>query len=146
MTPEEPRFLIVDGHSVIHAWEDLARMHRTSSKRHLAREALLHRMRCLQDMTGERVVVVFDGTRARMSEEREAGGLQVFYADAGHTADAVIERRAARHGSTRRLRVASGDGMVRDSVHASGADCISPEFLRMEWERAEGEMRGRIGR
>lgn len=145
MPEEASSYLIVDGHSVIHAWQDLARLHRTGSKRHLAREALLHRMRTLQDMTGQRVVVVFDGTRSRLSEEREAGGLQVFYADSGRTADAVIERLAARYGATHRLRVASGDGMVRDSVHASGADWISPDFLRIEWERAEGDLRRRIG-
>jgi predicted RNA-binding protein with PIN domain len=142
--PEDARYLIVDGHSVIHAWGDLARLHRITAKRHLAREELLKRMRTLQDMTGQRVVVVFDGTRPRLGEEREAGGLQVFYADAGRTADAVIERLAARYGSTRRLRVATGDGMVRDSVLASGAEWTSPDFLRTEWERAEEDMRRRI--
>ena len=54
-------------------------------------------MRLLQDMTGQRVVVVFDGTGRRLTEEREDGGIQVFYADAGQTADSVIERLAAKY-------------------------------------------------
>ena len=43
-----------------------------------------------------RVVVVFDGTQSRMTNERENDGIQIFYADAGHTADSVIERLAAK--------------------------------------------------
>lgn len=136
-------YLIVDGHSVIHAWPELLKLHRASARRHLAREELLKRMRHLQDMTGERVVVVFDGTGARVSEEREAAGVQVFYADAATTADAVVERLAARHAATHRLRVVTADGMVRDSVSASGADWLSPDGLRACCDRAEADMRKR---
>lgn len=143
---EQASYLIVDGHSVIHAWPELLKLHRVSAKRHLAREELLKRMRHLQDMTGERVVVVFDGRGAGVSEERETEGLQVFYADAATTADAVVERLAARHAATHRIRVVSADGMVRDSVMASGADWMSPDGLRGECERAETEMRRRIGK
>ena len=141
---EQAKYLIVDGHSVIHAWPDLRKLHGVSAKRHLAREELMKRMRHLQDMTGERVVVVFDGAATKVSEEREKDGLQVFYADAATTADAVIERLAARHAAAHRIRVASADGMVRDSVMASGAEWMSPEGLLGECERAETEMRRRI--
>ena len=92
------------------------------------------------------MVVVFDGSTSRISEEREREGLQVFYADAATTADAVVERLAARHAATHRIRVASADGMVRDSVMASGAGWMSPEGLRGECGRAEAEMRRRISR
>lgn len=139
-------YLIVDGHSVIHAWPPLRKLHGVSAKRHLAREELLKRLRHLQDMTGERVVVVFDGPGSKMSEERETEGLQIFYADAATTADAVVERLAVRHAASHRIRVASADGMVRDSVLASGAEWMSPEGLHDLCERAEQEMRRRIGR
>jgi predicted RNA-binding protein with PIN domain len=142
--PPSHRYLIVDGHSVIHAWEELARLHRVSARRHLAREELMKRMRHLQDMTGERVVVVFDGIGSRVSEEREKGGLQIFYADAGTTADTVIERLAARHATTHPLRVVTADGMIRDSIHSSVAFWLSPDSLRDECDRAEKEMRKRI--
>lgn len=141
MTPPLPRFLIIDGHSVIHAWPDLLKLHRASTRRNLAREELLKKMRNLQDMTGERVVVVFDGKGASVTEEREAGGLQIFYADPGTTADTVVERLAAKHAAKNRLRVCSADGMVRDSVLASGADWISPETLRHDCDQADAEMR-----
>ena len=130
---EQASYLIVDGHSVIHAWPELRKLHAVSAKRHLAREQLLKHMRHLQDMTGERVVVVFDGSTSRISEEREREGLQVFYADAATTADAVVERLAARHAATHRIRVASADGMVRDSVMAACARLRWPSRKCRGW-------------
>lgn len=138
------RYLIVDGHSVIHAWPELRKLHQTGTRRQLAREELLKRMRHLQDMTGERVVVVFDGTGARVTDERERAGVQVFYADAASTADGVVERLAAKYAGQHHIRVATADGMVRDSIHASGADWITPEGLRECCDRVEREMRSKI--
>lgn len=146
MAVESPRFLLVDGHSIIHAWDDLRRLHGRGDKRYLAREELLKRMRTLQDMSGERVVVVFDGTGAKITEERESDGVQVFYADTSHTADAIIERLAAKYAVQFRLRVCTADRMIWDGVRASGAEWISPDLLRFEVERAEEEMRGKIGK
>ena len=139
-------FLIVNGHSVIHAWPDLVRLHRTASKRHLARSELLKRLRLLQDMTGDRVVVVFDGTGSRTSEEREQQGLQIFYADAKATADTVVERLAVRYAPTHRLTVASADGMVRDSILASGAEWISPEMLQLWCNQAAAQCAAEVNR
>lgn len=144
MSSPSPRFLLVDGHSIIHAWDDLRPLHLRSAKRYLAREELLKRMRTLQDMTGERVVVVFDGTQAHRTEERETDGLQIFYADAGHTADSVIEQLAAKYAAQYTLRVCTADRMIFDSICASGADWISPDLLRCEFDQAERQMRTRL--
>jgi predicted RNA-binding protein with PIN domain len=130
-------YLLVDGHSVIHAWPELRKLHTQGARRHLAREQLMQRLRGYQDQTGCRVVVVFDGTQARTSEIREPDGLQVIYADAGATADTVIERLAAKYAGQVAIRVASADGMVRETIHAHGADWISPEGLKLECERSE---------
>ena len=140
------RFLLVDGHSVIHAWDDLRKLHARAASRYLAREELLKRMRLLQDMSDQRVVVVFDGAGSRLTEEREAGGIQVFYADAGHTADSVIERLAAKYAKHFHLRVCTADRMIWETVRAFEAHWISPDDLRREFEKAVGEMRGKIGR
>jgi uncharacterized protein len=144
--PEKLTYLIVDGHSVIHAWPDLLRLHRISSKRQMARLGLLKRLRFLQDMTGERVVVVFDGTGARTSEEREDEGLQIFYADAKATADTVVERLAVRYATQHPLTVVSADGMVRDSVLASGAEWMSPEALEQRCQMAEKQCKDVMAR
>lgn len=139
-----PNFLLVDGHSVIHAWEELRRLHLKSAQRHLARLELLRRLRTYQDMSGIRVVVVFDGTGAQLTDERETQGLQIIYADASHTADAIIERLVAKYAPTHALRVATGDRMEWETVRALGADWISPIDLNLEVERAEGDLQRRI--
>lgn len=144
MVAQALNFLIVDGHSVIHAWEELRRLHLKGSQRHLARLELLRRLRTYQDMMGIRVVVVFDGTGTQLTDERETQGLQIFYADASHTADSVIERLVAKYAPTHALRVATGDRMEWETVRALGADWISPLDLRLEVERAEGDLQRRI--
>lgn len=144
---EPPRFLLIDGHSLIHAWDELRVLHvRRGELRFRAREELLKQMRTLQDMTSERVVVVFDGTQSKLTDEREDGGVQVFYADAGHTADSVIERLAAKYAGTYALRVCTADKMIWEGVRASGALWISPLTLRDELARAEQDLRRRIGK
>ena len=50
-------FLLVDGHSVLHAWPELRRNQIVASKRHVARTDLLKRLRHYQDMKGGQVVV-----------------------------------------------------------------------------------------
>ena len=146
MVVETQRFLIIDGHSIIHAWDDLRKLHLRSEKRYMAREELLKKMRTLQDMTGERLVIVFDGTQSRLTEEREDGGVQIFYADAGHTADSVIERLAAKYAEQFTLRVCTADRMIWEGIRASGAYWISPDELKTELDRAESQMRQAIKR
>ena len=84
-------YLIVDGHSVMHAWPELRRRQGAAASRHAAQRELLKRLRDYQDQSGTQVVVVFDGTHAQRSEEREPQGLQIIYAEAGTTADARLE-------------------------------------------------------
>jgi uncharacterized protein len=140
------RYLIVDGHSILHAWPELRVLNRNPAKRQMAKDRLLQRLRHYQDMSGERVVVVFDGTTSRITEQREPQGLQVFYADAGSTADTVIERLVAKHAKQHTLRAATGDGMIRETVDAFGGSWISAETLLTIVEQAEGEMRKQIGK
>lgn len=135
------RFLLVDGHSIINAWDELRTLHRQPAKRHTARELLLQRMRTYQDLTEERVIVVFDGPQSRTTEEREPSGVQIFYADAGATADTIIERLVAKYASEHQMTAATADGMIRETVSALGAEWISPEMLHHKCETAEGDMR-----
>ena len=136
--------MLIDGHSVIHAWPELVRDHRIASRRHLARIELLRRLRNLQDMSGMQVVVVFDGAKQGTNEEREKDGLQIIYADPGTTADTIIERLVARYAKERPMRVASADGMVRETILSLGAEWISPETLRSLCDSAETNMRARL--
>ncbi len=142
--PAPLTYLLVDGHSVIHAWPELLREHRAASRRHLARTEMLKRLRNLQDMSGMQIVVVFDGAKQGTNEEREPEGLQIIYADPGTTADTIIERLVARYAAERPMRVVSADGMVRETILSLGAEWISPTMLRGQCDSAESTMRARL--
>lgn len=139
-------YLLVDGHSVMHAWPELRRDQRSAGRRHLARLALMKRLRTYQDMSGKQVVIVFDGTHSRRSEEREPEGLQVIYAEATTTADAILERLAGRYAKAHPMQVVSADGMVRETILACGADWTSPEMLKTLCDDAERTLQATLRR
>jgi predicted RNA-binding protein with PIN domain len=122
------RYLIVDGHSVIFAWPELRKLHARRSS--LAREALLKQLRDYQDWTGVRVVAVFDGQGKKVAAISDPAEVQVFYSRSGQSADAIIERLASKYAKRFDLTVATSDSMEAETVHACGAESISPEGLR----------------
>jgi len=122
------RYLIVDGHSVIFAWSDLRDLHARRSS--LARETLIKQLRHYQDWTGVYVVVVFDGRGPEVGHTFHPGEIQIFYSRDGQTADALIERLAAKYAANFDLTVATSDSLERETVTALGAECISPDGLR----------------
>jgi predicted RNA-binding protein with PIN domain len=89
-------FLIVDGHSIIFAWPELLALQRRSGA--AAREDLIKTLTEYQDLSGVNVVVVFDGKGERINEVTEPGGIQIFYSNAGRTADEIVERLVAKYG------------------------------------------------
>jgi uncharacterized protein len=124
----EPDYLLVDGHSIIFAWPELRVLH--DRRTALAREALIKQLREYQDWSGTRVVVVFDGRGASVSQEAEPGEIQIFYSRHGQTADSIIERLASKYAERFRLVVATGDYLEQETTSASGAETISPDALR----------------
>ena len=125
---ERPRYLIVDGHSVIFAWRELHKLHARRSS--LAREALIKQLRDYQDWTGVRVVVVFDGKGKQVEATSDPGDVQIFYSRSGQSADAIIERLASKYAKQFELMVATSDSMEAETVLACGAEWISSEALR----------------
>ncbi len=136
-------YLLVDGHSVIFAWPELRRLHdrRTGA----AREALVRTLTDYQDASGVRVVLVFDGQGARVTEEEEGrDGIQIFYAQAGRTADAIIERLVAKYASIHRLTVATSDRLeAQTAISFGAASCVSAEGLREVLDAAERDFQRR---
>ena len=124
----QERFLIVDGHSIIFAWRELRKLHARRSS--LAREALLKQLRDYQDWTGVHVVVVFDGKGKKVDATSDPAEVQVFYSRSGQSADAIIERLASKYAKRFELMVATSDSMEAETVHACGAESISPDALR----------------
>ena len=126
--PERTRYLIVDGHSIIFGWPELRKLHARRSS--LAREALIKQLRDYQDWTGVRVVAVFDGKGKRVDATSDPSEVQVFYSRSGQSADAIIERLASKYAKQYELVVATSDSMEAETVHACGAESISPDGLR----------------
>lgn len=122
-----PCYLVVDGHSIIFAWPELRKLHKRRSS--LAREALTKRLRDYQDWTGVRVVIVFDGKGRNVNTGSDPGDVQIIYSRRGQTADAIIERLASKYAERFDLTVATSDLREAETVHASGAEWISPDSL-----------------
>ena len=136
------RILLVDGHSVIFAWPDLAEIHRRNTAS--ARENLVRRLTALQDSSEWEVAVVFDGRGSKASSESEPSGIAVFYSKSGQTADEIIERLAAKYAATCEVTVATDDHMERTTVEALGGMSISTDQLLSEIKTAENTLRDRI--
>ena len=136
------RILLVDGHSVIFAWPDLAEIHRRNTAS--ARENLVRRLTALQDSSEWEVAVVFDGRGTKASSESEPSGIAVFYSKSGQTADEIIERLAAKYAATCEVTVATDDHMERTTVEALGGMSISTDQLLAEIHTAESVLRDRI--
>ena len=132
------RYLLVDAHSVIFAWEELHALH----SRHMeaAREQLIRELTAYQDATGTRVVVVFDGKGARHSSESRPGGVQIFYSGTKGSADHIIERLVAKYGVEHEMMAASNDGLVQQTVSTFGGTAMSVDSLRAELDRAAGDV------
>jgi predicted RNA-binding protein with PIN domain len=132
--PARARYLIVDGHSIIFAWPELRKLHERRSS--LAREALIKQLRDYQDWTGVRVVIAFDGKAPKISAISDPGDVQIFYSRSGQTADTIIERLASKYAEKFKLMVATSDSMEAETIHACGAQWISPDALRTLLEEA----------
>ena len=126
--PGRPRYLIVDGHSIIFAWPKLLKMH--SRRTALAREALIKELQNYQDWTGVRTVAVFDGKGSRNTSESRPTEIQIFYSGGGQSADSIIERLACKYAGRYDFTVATADSMIRETASACGALSISPDGLR----------------
>lgn len=123
-----PRYLIVDGHSIIFSWPELRRLQ--ARRPSLAREGLIKQLRHYQDWSRIHVVVVFDGQGARLTEVSDPHDIQIFYAPRGRSADAIIERLASKYAPRFEVIVATSDNLEMETVNACGGSCVSPEGLR----------------
>ena len=130
-------FLIVDGHSIIFAWPELLVLQRRGGA--AAREDLIKILTEYQDLSGVNVVVVFDGKGERTNEVTEPGGIQIFYSNAGRTADEIVERLVAKYGHKHTITVATADLLEQQTVISVGAQCIGSEGLRRRIEDARAD-------
>ena len=143
-TPMRSRILIVDGHSALFSWPELALVHARNSAS--ARERIVKILTGLQDSTDWTVAVVFDGKGLKASSETVPGGIAVLYSKSGQTADSIIERLAAKYAQGYDVTIATNDRMERTTTEALGCMSISIDQLRKEIGQAGDELRNTLRR
>lgn len=135
-----PRWVLVDGYSVLHFWPRWRR--HTGRRLAQQRDALIALLRQYSDATGHRVTVVFDGYAARHKPDppEPTPGLEVLYSDTGKTADDVIERLVAEADRPANILVVTSDHLERHTVETLGAHSQSCAAFEQEVEAALGEL------
>lgn len=136
------RYLLVDGHSVLHSWPELRKLHAQHPSS--ARETLIRELSRLHDGGKWAVTLVFDGQRGGQ-EERPRDSMAVLYAAAGQTADSIIERIVQAHSGKGEIGVVTADHAEMTAVESYGAFGFSPDWLRHELAAASTEMEARLG-
>ncbi len=133
-----PRYLVIDGHSVLFSWPDLRALHQRQPRQ--AREELVRRLERLHDAGRWDVTLVFDG-KAGAAPARRPGDMVVAYSRRDQTADSVIEALVASQKEKDRaaVTVVTADGAEKTTVEALGAFCASPEWLRLEMESVSAD-------
>jgi len=113
--------ILVDGYSLLHAWEALAPGKARYSS--AAREELINRLTHYHDASGTPITVVFDGASSEIAETAfpSTPEVEIIYSRAGQTADQLIERVAHRLSSYGEVLVVTDDLAERDTVTAGGA-------------------------
>jgi|DewCreStandDraft_1066081.scaffolds.fasta_scaffold01580_14 predicted RNA-binding protein with PIN domain len=113
--------ILIDGYSLLHQWPELA----AGQPRHSvqAREALIQILTHYQDLTGVPVTVFFDARyrRGPAAPPETQSAIEVLYSRPGQTADALIERAAARFAAWGEVLVVTEDRAERETVQALGA-------------------------
>ncbi len=136
-TPVQHRYLLIDGHSVIHAWNELCVLHRHQPAK--ARESLRLAMGKLHDSGRWLVTLVFDGKQGTR-EPVQPGRMAVIYSQQDQTADSIIERLTASAPDPARVWVVTADRAEALTIESLGATCQHPDWLRHELTAAEAEM------
>ena len=134
MSESRPSFLLVDGNNIIHAWPELLKQHQQHPGS--AHRELIQTLSDYRDWSEDRVVVVFDGRGNTVDEERQDGGLQIFYTSGSKTADDVIERLAIKYAKVYKITVATDDRAEQDIVVGAGGEALSSEGLKEKIDRA----------
>ena len=137
-TDPAPRYLLVDGHSVVFAWPFLRTLH--AEKPLAARQELIRHLSELHDSGRWLVTLIFDG-QAGGKEEKSSNSLAVLYAPSGQTADSLIERIVQAHAGKGEIGVVTADHAEMTTIESLGAFGFSPEWLAAESKAAGLEVK-----
>ena len=134
-------FLIVDGYNIIHAWPELEEL--TSVSLESARIKLMDILCNYQGVSGETVILVFDGylVKGSTGSVLEYNSIFVVYTKEAETADHYIERTVCSIPKEYRVKVATNDGLEQAIIMGKGATRITARELKMIIDKEEKEIR-----
>ena len=140
-------YLLIDGYNIIHDWENLSDLAKTSLE--LARDKLVNMVANYQGFRDIRTIIVFDAHKIRHGRERveKYGSLTVVYTAEFETADGYIERTTThlmREIRQFRVAVATSDSMEQVIIMGKGAIRLSARDFLEDIERTEAEIRRKI--
>lgn len=118
----------IDGYNVLHRSTRLRR--RANEDLESARDVLIDLVAQYCASTGTRATIVFDGQGPREEHVEHAhgvDGLDIIYAAASKSADAIIERAIYRYPARRSAIAVSGDRGITDLCIGLGALAMTPD-------------------
>ena len=136
------RLLLVDGYNVLNAWKGMLAGRPLSD----ARDALVARLHDYAGASGQKVIVVFDAYRVPGSPGsiEQYHNIHVVYTKEAETADMFIERVTHEIGKSRRVRVATSDGMEQVIILGHGALRVSARTFHEEVQNVEKQIRALV--
>ena len=138
--------LVIDGYNVIHAWHSYLP---NCPPHHPAKiNALAERIRIIHDFGGVRTTLVFDGKGRQIDIQRPCKSLSfsLLFTPAGMSADCFIEQLTATSVSPQNMTIVTQDTMIRETVTALGALCLSPGSLDQRIIHCEKQLSAHLQR
>ena len=139
-----PEYLLVDGYNIIFAWDELNALSKESLD--TARHRLMDILCNYQGYQKCVLILVFDAYRVPGSPGaiEQYHNIHVVYTKEAETADMFIERVTHEIGKSRRVRVATSDGMEQVIILGHGALRVSARMFHEEVQNVEKQIRALV--
>ena len=139
-----PEYLLVDGYNIIFAWDELNALAKESLD--TARHRLMDILCNYQGYQKCVLILVFDAYRVPGSPGaiEQYHNIHVVYTKEAETADMFIERVTHEIGKSRRVRVATSDGMEQVIILGHGALRVSARMFHEEVQNVEMQIRALV--
>ena len=132
----KPKYILVDGYNVIHAWKELSDLAAVSLD---GAAGKLNDYLCnYQAITGIPLIVVYDAYKVKghQTEEKSYNNIIVVYTKEAQTADRYIEQYAHENSSKYDITVITSDGIEQTIVRGNGGNIISSRDFEEDYQRA----------
>ena len=147
---EKPKYLLVDGYNIIHAWQELRSLledegsnkDRQSLSLESARFKLLDIMSEYKAMKGTEVIVVFDAynVRGHITEKMDYMGVHVVYTKEAETADQYIARFTMENSKNLDITVSTSDGLIQLIIRGENSKMLSARELEADYKTLRGSL------